>query len=97
MKEIKIPIKNAIKILYAIIFDEYCELFPNCNNSKIYEVIQYILNNPENNLKQKDIATELYINSSYLSTAFSGSDWYKVRGLSYNCQAKKSGMAFKRN
>lgn len=45
-------------------------MFPNCNNSKIQEVILYILNNPENNLKQKDIATELYINSSYLSTVF---------------------------
>ena len=62
--------KKRYKDIICNLFDEYCELFPNCNNSKIYEVIQYILNNPENNLKQKDIATELYINSSYLSTVF---------------------------
>ena len=62
--------KKRYKDIICNLFDEYCELFPNCNNSKIQEVILYILNNPENNLKQKDIATELYINSSYLSTVF---------------------------
>jgi two-component system response regulator YesN len=57
------------KILYNL-FTEYCELYPYVNNEKIREVILYILNNPENNLKQKNIASELYINSSYLSTVF---------------------------
>ena len=37
-------------------------------NIDVYK--RQILNNPENNLKQKDIAIELYINSSYLSTVF---------------------------
>ena len=40
------------------------------NYEKIREVILYILNNPESDLKQKTIAAELYINSSYLSTVF---------------------------
>lgn len=53
------------------LFEEYCELFPAVNNEKISEVILYILNNPESDLKQKNIATELHINSSYLSTIFS--------------------------
>lgn len=53
------------------LFEEYCELFPAVNNEKINEVILHILNNPESDLKQKTIASELYINSSYLSTVFS--------------------------
>ncbi len=52
------------------LFREYIELFPNVTNEKIREVILYILNNPESDLKQKTIAAELYINSSYLSTVF---------------------------
>jgi two-component system response regulator YesN len=53
------------------LFEEYCELYPNVNNDKIEEVILHILNNPESDLKQKTIASEHYINSSYLSTVFS--------------------------
>ncbi|MGN0182206.1 MAG: DNA-binding response regulator [Candidatus Ornithomonoglobus sp.] len=53
------------------LFNEYYELFPEVNNEKIQEVILYILNNPESDLKQKTIAAEHYINSSYLSTVFS--------------------------
>lgn len=34
------------------------------------DVILYILNNPESDLKQKTIASKLYMNSSYLSTVF---------------------------
>lgn len=52
------------------LFRDYCELFPSVNNDKIREVILYILNNPESDLKQKTIASEYYINSSYLSTIF---------------------------
>lgn len=52
------------------LFKEYCELNPSVNNEKIQEVILYILNNPESDLKQKTIASKLYINSSYLSTVF---------------------------
>ncbi len=56
--------------MLSSLFKEYCELFPNANNEKIQEVILYILNNPESDLKQKTIASKLYINSSYLSTVF---------------------------
>lgn len=59
--------KNKITEL----FEEYCELFPAVNNEKIREVILHILNNPESDLKQKTIASDLHINSSYLSTVFS--------------------------
>ena len=60
-------LKNRVTEL----FREYCELFPKVNNDKIQEVILYILNNPESDLKQKTIAAKHYINSSYLSTVFS--------------------------
>ena len=53
------------------LFEEYSILFPNTHNEKIKEVILYILFNPESDLKQKTIANNLYINSSYLSTVFS--------------------------
>lgn len=53
------------------LFEEYSTLFPNIHNNKIKEVILYILFNPESDLKQKTIANNLYINSSYLSTVFS--------------------------
>jgi two-component system response regulator YesN len=62
--------KNYYRDALCNLFDEYCELYPYVNNNKIREVILYILNNPENNLKQKNIAAEMYINSSYLSTVF---------------------------
>lgn len=52
------------------LFKEYTTLFPKIQNEKIREVILYILFNPEDNLKQKTIADNLYINSSYLSTVF---------------------------
>lgn len=51
-------------------FEIFCGLYPKVHNEKIKEVILYILNNPESDLKQKTIAEELYINSSYLSTVF---------------------------
>jgi len=53
------------------LFEEYSALFPNTHNDTIREVILYILFNPESDLKQKTIANNLYINSSYLSTVFS--------------------------
>lgn len=62
--------KSRYNKILCDLFDVFCELYPNVNSAKIKEVILYILNNPENNLKQKSIAAELYINSSYLSTVF---------------------------
>ena len=53
-----------------ILYREYTAIFPKCSD-KAAEVVSYILNNPESDLKQKTIAQKLYINSSYLSTVFS--------------------------
>ena len=55
----------------CLLFEEYSTLCPGTHNDKIKEVILYILYNPESDLKQKTIADNLYINSSYLSTVFS--------------------------
>lgn len=52
-----------------LLHEEYTALFPQ-SSDKTEEVILYILNNPESDLKQKTIAQKLYINSSYLSTVF---------------------------
>ncbi len=51
------------------LFEEFCALYPP-HNAKIHDVIQYILFNPESDLRQKALSEELYINSSYLSTMF---------------------------
>lgn len=51
-------------------FTDFLELHPAVHNDKIQQVILYILNNPESELKQKSIAASLYMNSSYLSTIF---------------------------
>ena len=52
------------------LFDIYCELFPKVSNDKLCDVLLYILRNPESRLKQKDIAANLYLNSSFLSIMF---------------------------
>ena len=51
-------------------FSGFSELYPYIQSEKIRNVILYILNNPESDLKQKSIAAVLYMNSSYLSTVF---------------------------
>ncbi|MCD7904356.1 MAG: helix-turn-helix transcriptional regulator [Clostridiales bacterium] len=61
--------KRYAKII-GDLFNEFCRLFPKAEDDKITEVMLYILNNPESSLRQKDIANELYINSTYLSTIF---------------------------
>ena len=50
--------------------NEVWELYPKVQNPQMQDVILYILNNPESDLKQKTIASKLYMNSSYLSTVF---------------------------
>ena len=72
-------------------FKEYCELFPNVNNEKIQEVILYILNNPESDLKQKTIAAELYINSSYLSTVFAAQTQLRFVDYLTTVKMKRAG------
>jgi two-component system response regulator YesN len=62
--------KERYKKILATLYHEYSKLYPRVRSEKIQEVILYILHHPENNLKQKSIAAELYINSSYLSTVF---------------------------
>lgn len=57
--------KNIIKL-----YELYWELFPKVDNEQIAKAIVYILNNPESELKQKDLAAQMYMNTSYFSTVF---------------------------
>ncbi len=52
------------------LFHDFCELYPLVSNDKVQKAILFILNNPESDLKQKTLAANLYINSSFLSTMF---------------------------
>lgn len=61
--------RKQLEIQLTLLYREYTKLFPQ-SNDRTNEVIHYILNNPESDLRQKTIAQKLYINSSYLSTVF---------------------------
>ena len=50
-------------------FRDFTEMYPN-HGDNMREIIHYILNHPEADLKQKTISEEMYINRSYLSTVF---------------------------
>lgn len=84
--------KNRYNKILCNLFDEFCNLCPDAKNTKIKEVILYILNNPENDLKQKSIASELYINSSYLSTVFMAQT--EIRFVDYLNTVKLKRAAF---
>lgn len=55
----------------AELYSDYSEIMPKVQNKKILEIILYIIENPEGDLRQKTIANNLYLSSSYLSTVFS--------------------------
>ena len=61
-----ISTKAGLTALFEII----CELSPKVNNEKIADVIDNIINFPENDLRQTAVAEKLHKNSSYLSTVF---------------------------
>lgn len=52
------------------LYEIYNELFPKVTSKQIQEIITYILNNPESDLKERDMASKKYMNVSYFSTAF---------------------------
>lgn len=68
------------------LFSVYEELMPDVSSEKINEIILYILNNPESDLRQKTIAATLFVNSSYLSTVFSANT--EIRFVDYVTQVK---------
>ena len=76
-------------------FEEYCSLCPLTANAKIREVILYILNNPENDLRQKRISSELYINSSYLSTVFAAQTGIRFVEYITNVKLKRASWLLK--
>ena len=66
-----ISLQHHYKNKITDLFNEYSEIYPSVQNEKISEIILYIIKNPEGDLKQKTIANNLYVSSSYLSTVFS--------------------------
>lgn len=54
---------------FFLFFTEFSELYPP-HTEKLGDILFYILNHPDGDLKQKAIADELYMNRSYLSTVF---------------------------
>ena len=51
------------------LFDLWHALHPD-HNENLESLFQYVLFNPESDLRQKNLSTELHINQSYLSTVF---------------------------
>ena len=66
-----VTLQHHYKSKITELFNEYSEIYPAVQNEKISEIILYIIKNPEDDLKQKTIANNLYVSSSYLSTVFS--------------------------
>ena len=64
------------------------ELYPKVQNPQMQDVILYILNNPESDLKQKTIASKLYMNRSYIKYGVRNTDRYALCGLYHNCTLK---------
>jgi two-component system response regulator YesN len=87
--------KNRYKSIICNLFEEFSELYPSVNNEKIREVVMYILSHPENNLKQKNIASELYINSSYLSTVFFSQTGIRFVDYLNTVKLKRAGWLLK--
>lgn len=52
------------------LFDLYHRLFPPIASKGIKEVVLYILNNPESDVKEKHMAERLFMNPSFFSAAF---------------------------
>ncbi|MBR1445111.1 MAG: helix-turn-helix domain-containing protein [Firmicutes bacterium] len=62
--------RSLVMTAFERFSSDFMELSPNVRNDRIISVILYILNNPESNIKQKEISEKFYMNSSYLSTIF---------------------------
>ena len=61
-------IQKSVDDFYSL-FTEFAELYP-AHSEGMDKILLYILNRPEEDLKQKTISEELYINRSYFSTMF---------------------------
>ena len=64
-----IPDTLEYKNRFEILFKSFSVLHPH-HNETLDVILNYILYNPENDLRQKVISEELNINKSYLSTVF---------------------------
>lgn len=73
------------------LFEKFCELYPS-HNLKIHDVILYILNNPESDLRQKTLSDTLKINSTYLSTMFTAQT--DIRFIDYITNIKLTRAAW---
>lgn len=61
-------IQKSVDDFYAF-FLEFSELYP-AHGEGVEEILLYILNRPDSDLRQKTISAELHINRSYMSTVF---------------------------
>lgn len=77
------------------LYKEYISLLPPVQSVQIEQIILHILNNPDTDLKQKDIATEMHINSSYLSTVFSAQTDMRFVDYITNVKMKRAGHLLK--
>ena len=74
------------------LFNEYTSLSLRVTDDRLNEAIQYILNNPENDLRLKIISEKLYMNSTYLSTVFTAQA--EMRFVDYIITVKLKRAAF---
>lgn len=73
-------------------FDDYAALFPRTGDDRLTAVTEYILCNPESDLRLTSIAEKFYMNSTYLSTVFTAQA--KMRFVDYIISVKLRRAAF---
>lgn len=87
--------KDIFRTKLEELFTTYCELYPKVNNAKIQEILLFILDNPESNLKQKSIAANMYINSSSLSTIFAAQTGDRFVDYLTKVKLRRAGILLK--
>jgi AraC-like DNA-binding protein len=70
----------------------FYELYPDDTDEQVTRVLLYVLNNPENNLKQRTVAEHMYMNSTLLSSSFT--DKTHVSFINYLANVRLYRAAF---
>ncbi len=73
-------------------YDDFTSLSLQMSDSRLNEAVEYILNNPESDLRLKAISEKLYMNSTYLSTVFTAQA--ETRYVDYIIMVKLKRAAF---
>lgn len=84
--------EQSSKFLYF--YDSFSALYP-VHNDVLRELIEYVLFNPESDLRQKVLSEEMHINKSYLSTVFTAQTGIRFVDYISNVRLFRAGWLLK--